>query len=450
MSDSATEPPELNLIGQSVGKYKVTRLIGRGGMGAVYEMVHQTIGQRAAIKVLFQKYAHEPEFVERFRYEAQVVNQIEHPGLVKISDHGQLPDGTLYIVMEYLEGQTLRARLDAQRTDGQHFESDQALELIRQLAETLRVVHAHGVVHRDLKPENIFHVRDPAAMYGERVKILDFGIAKIVDQSDVRPNDSPGPLTTVGKLLGTPTYMSPEQCDGYGQLSSKSDVYALGAIWFELLTGSPPFANGSANAIMAQHLLKTAPRLRSVLPNASAELDTCIASMLAKKPTERPDMAELLATIDALREGGDRPRSASTLLRRPKLFLGAASVVLLAGAVATASLLNGNTGKTPVPAVPAHDAVPRLLPSLPDAGGAAPPSVPAVSGAAAVPRMLPTSPQKPNFPEAAGPRAALKTAKSTSAPPKPQPKRNTTPDVQSAADDVPIKPLPPDPDAQTP
>lgn len=353
MSDTTPESPETpepSLIGQTVGKYRVTRLIGKGGMGAVYELVHQTIGQRAALKVLFQKYAQEPEFVARFLSEAQVVNKIEHPGLVKISDHGQLPDGALYILMEYLEGETLRARLESLSSAGQQMQQNVAQELVRQLAETLRVVHEHNVVHRDLKPENIFLLRDPAALHGERVKILDFGIAKISDGSELNHRDSPGPLTTVGKVLGTPTYMSPEQCEGQGVLTGRSDAYALGVIWFELLSGTPPFATGSANTIMAQHLLKPPPAIRSIRADVPPVLESLLLRLLAKKPDERPNMPALLDALTKLTGATDGPT------RRPQPLL------LLFGLVVAAVVMTGVAwlaGRSPT-------AGPRLIPG--DAG----------------------------------------------------------------------------------
>jgi len=304
-SSTSEERLEPERIGQQVGNYRITRLLGTGGMGAVYEMVHQSIGQRAALKILFRKYSSEPEFIERFKYEAEVVNLVDHPGLVKISDNGQFPDGALYIIMELLQGQTLRARLEAQQQSLSGSPAqDVTFEIIRQIAETLQAVHARGVIHRDLKPENIFLVPEPAARHGERVKILDFGIAKALGPPLNATSESPRNLTTMGRLLGTPTYMSPEQCEGHGVLTTKSDVYALGSILFEMLTGAPPFSNGGANSIMAQHLLAPAPLLSSRIRNSNPVIEELLVSMLAKQPADRPELSTLIERIDDIRRSG--------------------------------------------------------------------------------------------------------------------------------------------------
>ena len=153
---------EADLIGRQVGNYRIKRLLGRGGMGAVYEMVHESIGQRSAIKILFSKYAQDPEFVERFFAEAKVVNRIEHPGVAKTLDHGQFPDGNLYIIMELLLGESLRARLETLAKKHTRYDLAAAAALMLQLVDTLQEVQGKGVIHRDLKPENIFLVQDSA------------------------------------------------------------------------------------------------------------------------------------------------------------------------------------------------------------------------------------------------------------------------------------------------
>jgi serine/threonine protein kinase len=143
---------ESDLIGRQVGNYRIKRLLGRGGMGAVFEMVHESIGQRSAIKILFSKYAQDPEFVERFFSEAKVVNRIEHPGVAKTLDHGQFPDGNLYIIMELLLGESLRARLETIAKKSSRYDLAAAVALILQLVDTLQEVHGKGVIHRDVKP----------------------------------------------------------------------------------------------------------------------------------------------------------------------------------------------------------------------------------------------------------------------------------------------------------
>jgi len=286
---------ETDMVGRQVGKYRITRLLGRGGMGAVFELVHESVGQRAAIKVLLAKYAQDPEFVKRFFDEAMVVNRIQHQGVVKSFDHGQFPDGNLYIVMELLLGESMRARLEQVAEQKSRLAFSTTASLMIQLVDTLAEVHEKGVIHRDLKPENIFLVNDSAVVGGTRTKILDFGIAKIQQSSELRDNESPGPLTTVGRILGTPTYMSPEQCDGRPVLTASSDIYALGVILYEMLSGSPPFGGTSGNSIMAMHMLKEpAP-----LSNVPRPLELLLRGMLAKKPENRPSLKQVRSALDA-------------------------------------------------------------------------------------------------------------------------------------------------------
>lgn len=318
----AKELTEADLVGRQIGKYRVTRLLGRGGMGAVFEMIHESIGQRAAVKILFSQYAQDPEFVERFFHEAKVVNQIQHQGVVKAFDHGQLPDGNLYIIMELLIGESLRARIETLAKEKTRFDFTAAAAILIQIADTLQEVHSKGVIHRDLKPENIFLVRDSAAFGGQRAKILDFGIAKIQEGSELRDNDSPGPLTTMGKILGTPTYMSPEQCDGRQALTPASDIYALGVILYEMLSGEPPFGGASGNSVMAMHMLKE-PAPLSQVPRP---LDILIRGMLTKKPEQRPSLTQVHAALQAFVDRPvPAPRSSSALVA------GISTLLLLGG-----------------------------------------------------------------------------------------------------------------------
>jgi serine/threonine-protein kinase len=210
------------LIGHSIGKYKVVRVLGQGGMGTVYEAVHEDILQSAAVKVLRPALSQEPKFAQRFFDEAKAVSRVQHPGLIKIFDFNRLPDGTLYLMMEFLRGELLWDRIlrFRQRPEGGAFAYKDAVRITRQLASALAAVHKAGIIHRDLKHENVFLVPDPDTPSGERAKILDFGIAK---QADVEVG-----RTTGGLSIGTPGYMSPEQCDGSIKITERSDVYSLG------------------------------------------------------------------------------------------------------------------------------------------------------------------------------------------------------------------------------
>ncbi|MFO0572715.1 MAG: serine/threonine-protein kinase [Polyangia bacterium] len=274
-------------VGQQAGGYVITRPLGEGGMGVVYEARHATLAQRAAVKVLRRELASSERDLLRFVNEARTVAAVQHPGIVKIFDIGQI-DGTPFILMELLDGEPLHARLD--RAPGRRLPLVQVLDFASQAAAALSFIHGRGFVHRDLKPDNMFLCPDPAARRGERVVLLDFGIAKFLD-----PKTDGG--TAVGITLGTPHYMAPEQCEGRKDLTGKVDVYALGVLLFETLSGRLPFESDSPLAIMRQHMVMTAPPLSEIAPDTPPLLVELVASMLAKSPLQRPTMEEVGARL---------------------------------------------------------------------------------------------------------------------------------------------------------
>ena len=286
-SDATPHP----LIGTSIGKYKISRLIGMGGMGAVFEALHTTLNQRVAIKVLHAKLTADKESVQRFMNEAHTTSLVHHVGLVKVHDYGQLDDGAAYMMMEYLEGESLRARL----AKVNKLLVPDALRVTRQIAAALAAAHEKGVVHRDLKPENVLLVPDPETPSGERAKVLDFGIAKVME-----PEGGEVLKTTTGAILGTPTYMSPEQCRGIGKTSDKSDVYSLGCMLYQMLSGTPPFVGSGSGDLIAQHIMEQPKPLREVVPGIAPEIDTLVHQMLEKKPEVRPSMRQVLASLEQL------------------------------------------------------------------------------------------------------------------------------------------------------
>lgn len=277
--------------GLSFGAYRAVRKVGQGGMGAVYLGEHTLIGRRAAIKVLHRDRSSQRESIERFFTEARATSAVEDPGIVQIYDFGVTTNGTAYLVMEYLDGESLSARLRRLRL----LAPVDAVRITRQLAGSLAAAHAHGIVHRDLKPENLMMVRDGETTSGERPKILDFGIAKLGD--DARDRFKTG----TGAVMGTPAYMSPEQCNDTGKIDQRTDVYSLGCVLFHLLTGRPPFDVDGVGATIAAHLKEPAPRPSDVARHVPAAIDPLLARCLAKRPEDRfSSMGELQEACDAV------------------------------------------------------------------------------------------------------------------------------------------------------
>ncbi len=290
------------LVGQRVGKYRVLREIGRGGMGAVYEAVHESIGQRIAIKTLNEELSSDARHTARFFDEARAVNIVQHPGLVRVFDHGVMENGTAYISMEFLQGESLQERISRLRKSSERMPLHEALRISRQIGSALEAVHEKGIAHRDLKPGNLYLVPDQEAPGGERVKVLDFGIAKFFGSPDLQnaQGDVERHLTTVGKLLGTPVYMSPEQCSGAEQIDDRIDVYALGVIMYQLVAGRLPFEAPAACVIMTKHIMEPPPPLREVSPALPEDVCALVHEMLAKTPTERPSMAQVVIRLEQI------------------------------------------------------------------------------------------------------------------------------------------------------
>ncbi|MCB9603984.1 MAG: HDOD domain-containing protein [Sandaracinus sp.] len=278
----------MTLAGRVLARYRLVTELGSGGMGSVWFAEHVSIGRRAAIKVLDPMLARDDGLVERFFDEARAVNAIRHPNIVDVVDCAREED-CCFLVMELLEGETLGARLERGPLG-----LEETVAFVRQIAAALDAVHTRGMVHRDLKPENVFLVnRDRQS---ELVKVLDFGIVKLVESSTQR--------TSQGTLLGTPAYMSPEQCSGRTSVDARSDLYSLGVLIFEALTGRLPFERESTLQLLVAHQLETPPNLCEFRTDAPSAVGELVARALAKSPVDRPqsatEMAEALA--DALRD----------------------------------------------------------------------------------------------------------------------------------------------------
>ena len=280
-----------SLLGTVVGNYRLVTEIGSGGMGTVYYAEHTVIGRRAAIKVLHPEIARDAKAVSRFLTEARAANEIRHPNVVEITDIGQQGD-LHYIVMSFLEGETLGERLERSPV----MDEPSTIRIARQVASALGAAHEAGIVHRDLKPENIFLMNHPE--FPDYVKVLDFGIAKLVN-----PDPEAAGRTSLGTAVGTPKYMSPEQCRGDASLDHHSDIYSLGVVLYEMLTGGLPFPGPAPGDIMVAHVVEAPTPPIEKNPKLSARLNALVLKALAKKPAER------FASMRELRQALEEPAS---------------------------------------------------------------------------------------------------------------------------------------------
>jgi len=274
-----------DLSGKTIEKYRLTRKIGEGGMGLVYEAQHSLVGKRCAVKVLHPSLSQDKEAVRRMLREAQAAAAIGHPNIVVTHDFGVTPDGDYYLVMDYLEGESLA---DLILRSGP-LPGLAAVLIMRQVLSALEAAHAKGIVHRDLKPENIFIARTPGG--AEEVKLLDFGVSKLVGSEDLR-------LTLTGAVMGTPYYMSPEQASGSKDVDARSDLWAAGVVLYEVLTRRHPFTGANYNELMYK-ILTTEPRpARDLRPDISGAMEEVIHRALAKKRDARYATAtEMLADL---------------------------------------------------------------------------------------------------------------------------------------------------------
>ncbi len=265
------------MIGSTLaGKYNIIKKLGEGGMGTVYQASQMPIDRLVAVKVLLGKLAQDEVAVKRFEQEARAVSKMQHPNTVTIYDYGKTDDDRLYIVMEFLRGKTLS---DALRASG-GMDARRTIHIIRQVCSSLSEAHHAGIIHRDLKPDNIFLTE----MGGARdfTKVLDFGVAKMAD------SEAASTLTQTGMIFGTPKYMSPEQAEGK-TIDYRADIYAIGVVMYEMLTGRPPFLADTPIALLLKHISEAPAPFRKVRPdlNVAPELEAAVMKALEKSPDRR-------------------------------------------------------------------------------------------------------------------------------------------------------------------
>lgn len=300
---SDTFPSEI--VGRVIGgRYRLEARLASGGMGEVFRATHLELGRTLALKLMRAELSRDPSFVERFRREAMTASRLGHPHIVDIIDSGS-EDGQFYFVMEFLDGETLTSLIGRGPVP-----LPLALELVTQISEALDVAHRAGVVHRDLKPDNVIVLQRGGKPF---IKLVDFGVAKVVTPIDQQ-------LTSHGSVVGTPQYMSPEQAAGT-TVDLRTDIYALGLILYELLTGKRPLVGETPALVMSAHISQAAPALPAPFPS---ELRAFVARTLAKRPEDRPQtMADVLSALAAI------PRVATKTLPLPLIASVAAAGIAL-------------------------------------------------------------------------------------------------------------------------
>ncbi len=363
------------------GKYRLDERLGGGGMGTVYRATHLLIDRPVALKVLSQRFVGDETAQQRFRREARAAGRMQHPNAVTVTDFGATSDGYLYIVMELLEGRTLR---DLLAREG-HLDAARAVSIILQASAAVGAAHDAGLIHRDLKPANIFIEQRPSMPAA--VKVLDFGVAKfaVEEQGD----DDFNTLTQVGAIIGTPRYMSPEQCSGVAALTPAADVYSLGIILYEMLTGNVPFSADTPLAVALRKISERPKAPREIVASIPAPLEEIVLRALAKNPVERPPDANefrrelhtiatalgfehaesiVVPTMDDLRRAGTESPSGRLVIdlaRLREVQAASSGESLSVNQVAAAASSSGNRPEFPRVNVPLQIQDSGLMPYLP-------------------------------------------------------------------------------------
>ncbi|MBW2523428.1 MAG: serine/threonine protein kinase, partial [Deltaproteobacteria bacterium] len=317
MTDETSNAPPVDDLawlpkpGETVaGKFEVEKVLGHGGMGVVVAAKHTQLGNRVAIKYLRTDLVEEPSAMARFLREAKAAVALRGEHVARVQDVGTLESGSPYMVMEYLTGTDLDAVLLEEET----LSVEEAVDFVLQACEALAEAHGQGIVHRDLKPGNLCLTQRPDG--SPLIKVLDFGIAKALEQD----GDQPSNLTQTGTALGTPMYMSPEQIRDAKAVDPRSDIWALGTVLFQLLSGDPPFVADTLPSLCAKIVADPAPPLETVREDVPPELGAVIARCLKKEPDERyPDVGALAQALEPF-----APERAKVHVERVLRIVGAA------------------------------------------------------------------------------------------------------------------------------
>jgi serine/threonine protein kinase len=371
----AAGTPMLDMVGATLsGRYLVTRKIGQGGMGAVYEATHTLINKRVAVKVLLDKYAKREAIVARLKKEAELASSVQNEHIIDVTDFGQTDDGRTFVVMEFLEGESLAECL-ARET---RLPEQRVLRIAHQAASALAAAHKKGIVHRDIKPENLFLLRRKEQDF---VKVVDFGISKSLRASGDE-EDAPR-LTQTGMVLGTPLYMSPEQARGDDELDQRVDIYALGVIMYEATTGRVPFIGNNYLSVISQVLSEEPKPLREICPELTEEFEAIVLRAMSKDRRDRyADAQEILADLGALMEdpthSTERAKITGPRKKLPKksslkaaVWVGAIALVMIALILVVSFTMRGSpadkrAAAAPIDAGPAPVDVAEAAP-VPDA-----------------------------------------------------------------------------------
>ena len=300
--------------GQTFGNFQVVRLLGEGGFGEVYEAENPFLQRRAAIKIMHTGMDQDPELVRRFLNEARAASAIRHPNFIDVFDAGVTSEGEPYILMEFLDGDSLQKIILQQGP----VPLRNVQEIARQAGSALSAAHGAGIVHRDLKPENLFLIADPGSPMGFRVKVLDFGIAKIKHREDQVSTMK----TQAGLLMGSPCYMSPEQCRDSSDVDLRSDIYSFAIMVYEMLAGVPPFVSQSATEMLVMQITAEPRPLRQYLPELPEYVEQTVMRALAKDREQRFGSVDyfvgaLHGNYPALTTQGNAPSPMGSLDRPP-------------------------------------------------------------------------------------------------------------------------------------